>query len=139
MVRDFRGRNLAQAQARERQRLYTDRARGILHRTKAWAAANPEKSHDLSRALSGRRRARLNGVQIERVGRKDIRAMFEAFRGICAYCAVRPASQVDHFMPLARGGPHAISNLVPACGDCNRRKGPRDPFEFLHDTAERPD
>ncbi|MFI8830536.1 HNH endonuclease [Streptomyces afghaniensis] len=37
---------------------------------------------------------------------------------------------VDHLVPLARGGAHSLSNLVPACQRCNTSKGAKDPYDF---------
>lgn len=31
----------------------------------------------------------------------------------------------DHVVPLSKGGPHCISNLVPACAPCNISRGNR--------------
>lgn len=44
----------------------------------------------------------------------------------CLYCddAIGPF-EVDHFVPLARGGTDHRSNLVCACRSCNRSKGPK--------------
>lgn len=39
----------------------------------------------------------------------------------CRYCG-RPATQVDHVVPVSKGGTHALSNLVPCCARCNRSK-----------------
>ena len=36
----------------------------------------------------------------------------------------------DHLTPLTRGGSDAISNIVPACIDCNRLKGDMTEEEF---------
>lgn len=41
----------------------------------------------------------------------------------CAYCGDRPEIlEMDHVIPLSRGGRHAIANIVPSCGPCNRSK-----------------
>lgn len=41
----------------------------------------------------------------------------------CAYCGQRPPSlTLDHVIPVARGGRHAIGNAVPACSSCNSSK-----------------
>lgn len=42
----------------------------------------------------------------------------------CAYCG-RPATEVDHIVPVSQGGTNTIHNLAPACTACNRRKGAR--------------
>jgi 5-methylcytosine-specific restriction endonuclease McrA len=40
----------------------------------------------------------------------------------CEYCGSTDSLQWDHIIPLARGGPNAIDNLVRACRACNLRK-----------------
>jgi len=41
----------------------------------------------------------------------------------CAYCGDRPKSlEMDHVVPVSRGGRHAIANILPACVPCNRSK-----------------
>jgi 5-methylcytosine-specific restriction endonuclease McrA len=44
----------------------------------------------------------------------------------CHWCDRPHADTVDHVIPVARGGMHARSNLVPACSTCNlsRRDNP---------------
>jgi 5-methylcytosine-specific restriction endonuclease McrA len=39
---------------------------------------------------------------------------------ICHWCGIRPATQADH---LRSDAGHELSNLVPACADCNQRRG----------------
>ncbi len=56
--------------------------------------------------------------------------------GICWYCGkvLHPFRDftIDHFVPMVRRGTEAIENLVPACRDCNSRKGHR-PLEYLRE------
>lgn len=47
----------------------------------------------------------------------------------CRYCGGR-ASQVDHVVPVSRGGGEEDGNLVAACGPCNRSKGGRSLDEW---------
>lgn len=45
----------------------------------------------------------------------------------CQYCGKRPPSvtlEVDHRIPRCAGGSDSLDNLVAACWDCNRGKGP---------------
>lgn len=48
---------------------------------------------------------------------------------ICAYC-LDPANQVDHLLPVARGGMNDPINLTAACGPCNQSKGALTPHEW---------
>lgn len=41
----------------------------------------------------------------------------------CAYCDKGGPLEMDHIVPLARGGPHSPENIAPACSKCNRSKG----------------
>jgi len=61
------------------------------------------------------------------------RMRFEIFRRdhfTCFYCGRRSPSvilEVDHRIPRCAGGSDDPDNLVTACWDCNRGKGPIDP------------
>jgi len=45
----------------------------------------------------------------------------------CRYCGYAPRSaktlQIDHVVPVCRGGADDLTNLVVACGRCNQAKG----------------
>ena len=41
-------------------------------------------------------------------------------------------THLDHYIPLAKGGKHTISNLVLSCDVCNRVKSSKDPLEFAN-------
>ncbi len=45
--------------------------------------------------------------------------------GPCAYCGGSQETW-DHVVSLCNGGANDVSNLVPACHACNRRKGRYD-------------
>ena len=38
--------------------------------------------------------------------------------------------QIDHYMPLSKGGTHTIDNIVISCPKCNLTKNAKDPYEF---------
>lgn len=51
----------------------------------------------------------------------------------CAYCgATGIALQVEHLVPVARGGSNRVWNLTLACEPCNQRKGTQTAAEFGH-------
>ncbi len=54
-------------------------------------------------------------------------AIVKRYDGRCVYCGVAPDKlTMDHAKPLAKGGRHALTNIVPACLSCNAAKGARD-------------
>lgn len=48
---------------------------------------------------------------------------------ICRYCGAR-ATEVDHVLPRAQGGPTALWNLAASCQHCNRQKGNQTPEQW---------
>ena len=41
----------------------------------------------------------------------------------CHWCQRRQATEADHLIEIDRGGSNALDNLVPACKQCNGRRG----------------
>lgn len=98
-------------------------------RTRRWAKENPERAR--AWAVTGRRNRRAkefdaNGSHSP----TDVAAIFLAQKGKCAYCRkkVKEKYEVDHIVPLAKGGANDKSNLQITCPKCNREKGSRDPL-----------
>ena len=57
----------------------------------------------------------------------------------CYYCS-QAADQVDHIVPISRGGdPVDMDNMVACCKTCNISKGNRSQGVFLARTATPPD
>ena len=55
----------------------------------------------------------------------------------CQYCGSHPPDavlEIDHIMPVSKGGDNDAMNLVSACGGCNRGKSAK-----LLDNPQRPD
>jgi 5-methylcytosine-specific restriction endonuclease McrA len=50
---------------------------------------------------------------------------------VCFYCGEAKPLGPDHKVPLSRGGGDAIENILPACIECNVRKGARTAREYL--------
>jgi hypothetical protein len=56
----------------------------------------------------------------------------------CAYCGDSCAApEVEHVIPLARGGADCVTNLAPACKPCNREKGTMTGSEYREWRARR--
>lgn len=90
-------------------------------------SANYAARHrDDCRLKSSRYRARLASQVRGEVTVRDLKRMLRHYRNECAYCSVKLTKvHWDHVIPLARGGTHAIGNLVPTCPSCNTSKGKR--------------
>lgn len=60
--------------------------------------------------------------------RRDKRAVFARKRlrvlvrsPLCSVCGMRASLEVDHIVPLAKGGSHDESNLRAVCRECHRK------------------
>jgi 5-methylcytosine-specific restriction endonuclease McrA len=49
----------------------------------------------------------------------------------CVVCGSSEKIEVDHILPLSRGGAHSINNLQPLCRFCNASKGSKTMEEWL--------
>jgi 5-methylcytosine-specific restriction endonuclease McrA len=56
----------------------------------------------------------------------------------CAYCGaeLKGGGELDHFVPVEKGGGHGLDNRVWACRSCNRNKGRKLPKEFLQERRQ---
>lgn len=90
---------------------------------RAWMAAHPE----VRRYFHAKRRAAVNDAE---VGESKLIAEWEkkwrtAKRVRCFWCLEffpGKKMQLDHIIPLARDGKHAMSNVCTSCQSCNNRK-----------------
>jgi len=73
--------------------------------------------------------------------KRNEEAVFDAlnkFEKRCPYCGkeqyrvgIRDKIEIDHFVPISKGGQDVPWNLIPVCKECNRRKRDRLPSDFL--------
>jgi len=133
-----------------------ERKRKAVEYTRQWKIDNPDrrKHNDAAYRERNREALRAKGRDYDRshpierkarkhvyLGRKygadgsytaaEIRRLIAAYDNKCAYCSV-PLDRVelDHRIPLTRGGTNYIDNLVPACRRCNASKNDRTEEEF---------
>ena len=71
-----------------------------------------------------RRRARKKGAPRNDLTAAQWHEIQVAYDHRCVYCGKRVKGHLtqDHLTPLSKGGSHTVSNIVPACGRCNRKK-----------------
>lgn len=93
--------------------------------------ANPNYRHGQGASTPPRR----EWVRIRKSdeGVRNILDLMRIQQGRCVYCQadIRSEFEVDHRIPLSRGGSNRIGNLQLACPDCNRQKNRRFHIEFL--------
>lgn len=75
-----------------------------------------------STVANTRRRALLKQAFSLPITPGDLDSRMIGAGGKCWMCGGAPTSW-DHVKPLAKGGPHILSNLRPACTHCNSSKG----------------
>ena len=69
------------------------------------------------------RNARMRKAFVEKINSQDI---YHAQNGKCFYCHKLISfkeSELDHFIPISKGGLHEKSNVRISCQKCNRIKG----------------
>lgn len=92
-------------------------------RQKLYDAAHPEQVRAAKRRAANTRRARKLAAFIEVV---DPIVVFQCDQGVCGICMKLVDSQsrweVDHRVPLAKGGTHCYANVQLAHRRCNRVK-----------------
>lgn len=93
-----------------------------------WRLANPEAVRTAWRRRRARKRA-ADGTH----SAEEALAILSRQKHRCAYCRARlteRSRQLDHIIPLARGGADWPSNLQWLCGPCNREKSALDPIDY---------
>ena len=91
-----------------------------------WRANNPDKA----KAGYKRREKRLDGWKPTAQQKVDL--YFKAV-GKCRYCnsPLGVDAQVDHAIPVARGGNNDMENLDLVCPRCNQEKDAKIPEEYI--------
>ena len=83
------------------------------------------------RAQGGGQRVRPTRRRPFEAGQKE--SLFRSQDGRCMYCGAERdirEFQIDHMVPVVRGGPHEMANFQLLCGPCNNRKRDYTDDEF---------
>lgn len=94
----------------------------VYRRTAEYIRRHPEKKAAYDRTTRARRKL---SIGADRITAEEWAAVVAWYDGRCAYCDAAGKMTMDHVVPLALGGKHAVENVVPACKTCNGRKGDR--------------
>ncbi len=99
---------------------YCSKACGQRHGQRVWRANN--KLYMRLAAHDRRNQLRENPSTVA-VLERDWRRLVNRYSGCCAYCGERtPNPDMDHVVPVSRGGRGGIGNTLPACRTCNISK-----------------
>jgi len=90
---------------------------------KVWVRNNPDKALE----INNRRRLAFYKKNSFKITKKEVSRLYNS---PCFYCGTNHNIQIDHAMPIARGGKHSIGNLLPACKKCNQSKHSKTIMEF---------
>jgi 5-methylcytosine-specific restriction endonuclease McrA len=66
-----------------------------------------------------KRRARLKNAKTFKITAKESKKLYSS---PCLFCGSREQINLDHIIPISRGGSHGIGNLQPLCENCNSTK-----------------
>jgi len=96
----------------------------LMHKRSQWAADNPH----LVRANAQRQRAKRHNAPVYTITLKDL------IRVLTSPCAIPECAnsdiEMDHIIPLSRGGTHGIGNLQSLCSHHNRTKHNKTMVEY---------
>ena len=108
---------------------FSDRPGYSTEKSREWKKKNEEKAKIQSRLHSHKRRQQKRDGKITA---EQISDLFEKQKGTCVVCKCPLTKyQIDHILPLSKGGNHSIDNVQLLCPTCNRNKCNKDPIDFM--------
>lgn len=115
--------------ASSNRRKYLANVEAIKLRSREWSAKNADRFREIHRAVQQRRRTRTHGT----VTVEEFNEQREVFGHRCAYCLMPVEKpQMEHVIPICRGGENTIDNVVPSCAPCNLSKGSSGPLRMIN-------
>jgi 5-methylcytosine-specific restriction endonuclease McrA len=107
---------------RRLRKLHPERAREYDRKTRS---RKPELYKAIRRRLNVKRLARMRAAKCEELPLNFYDIIVIAQTGRCWWCGLPKILEVDHLVPVSKGGRHAMDNLLGACHECNASKGNR--------------
>lgn len=95
-------------------------------RNQRWRYMTDESFRLYHRSKSKRRKAQQRGSTALMLSPDQLWRRWVQFSHTCAYCGAGGDLQVEHVIPISKGGEHHLGNIVPACQRCNFSKGKAD-------------
>jgi len=91
------------------------------HQVEAVTTHGMSYTKEYSRAQTHKHLAIKRGATPVYISPTALRSHMSSFGDKCYYCGGK-YEQIDHIVPLSKGGAHSLDNLAPACAKCNRNK-----------------
>jgi 5-methylcytosine-specific restriction endonuclease McrA len=134
--REYHARKHAEYRAAHPRVLLTPEERVERNRACARRSSKRPEARERNRIQQHNRRALKMTASVGEIITKEVRRqIIQEHGGRCTYCKVETEFlELDHVVPLTRGGKHARSNLVPACRACNTSKNNRTLDEWTPPT-----
>lgn len=96
---------------------------------KIWRSENKEKT----KMYSENRRALILGVEGNGITVEEWETIKNEAGNRCSYCRQKSDKlQMDHVVPVSKGGSHNAENITPACPSCNQSKGNKSLLTFFY-------
>jgi 5-methylcytosine-specific restriction endonuclease McrA len=123
--------HIEKERARERERYKNNREHEIA-RAKAWKKANPRPLDLTKKRLESHLRRVREKSQRGVLTKADILLLYKNQKGKCWWCQkpLKGKYEIDHRVPISRGGLHDRKNIVISCVSCNRSKHNKLPQEW---------
>jgi 5-methylcytosine-specific restriction endonuclease McrA len=103
---------------------------------KNWKLNHPEENRQISMGVTSRYRAKKKLATIQNFSHQELMQRMSVFGFQCAYCS-GPFEEIDHLIPLSKGGKHCLSNLRPSCKPCNNKKSNKMPAVWFEELRKR--
>lgn len=114
---------------------YAQHKRDAQRRYEKWRYMTDYEYRIYHREKSKRRKVNARGQTAVAVSTRALITRFSQFDNCCAYCGDCGDMEIEHVVPISKGGAHDIGNIVPACTRCNSSKQAKDMESWYQDQA----
>jgi len=136
-MQEYRQQNLAERQAYDRchyqETKFTTR-KEYLEKNRERERARDRKRQQKPERIAWRRPYnRMQNHKRRALGEITVKtwnSILKSYKHKCVYCGSKENLELEHLLPVSKGGTNARKNLAPACSTCNRKKGNKTVYEF---------
>jgi 5-methylcytosine-specific restriction endonuclease McrA len=115
----------------------------VISLARSWNITNADKKREINRSWNKRHNKQVRMMEKSRyykeknapgngIIKNEWDQLKEEYFNRCVYCGKVKKLELDHIIPISKGGAHEIINAVPACRTCNSRKNNNPLILFLY-------